>query len=69
VRANTTATPEEMKQWPMPGVPQCRRSWNGEELMRWQDDCHAADMVLEAVRMDSAYIIMKERPQRENIST
>lgn len=33
--------------------------------MRWQDNCSAVDMVLEAVRMDSACIIMKEGPQPE----
>ena len=66
VRANTTATAEEMKQWPHAGVfLNADGPWDGEELMRWQDNCRAADMVLEAVRMDSAYIIMKEGPQRE----
>jgi len=66
VRANTTATPEEMKQWPHAGVfLNADGPWNGDELKRWQDACVAADMVLEAVRMDSAYIIMKEGPQRE----
>jgi mannonate dehydratase len=66
VRANTTATSEEMKQWPHAGVfLNADGPWDGDELMRWQDNCRAADMVLEAVRMDSAYIIMKEGPQRE----
>jgi len=66
VRANTNATLEEMKQWPHAGVfLNADGPWDGDELMRWQDNCHAADMVLEAVRMDSAYIIMKEGPQRE----
>lgn len=66
VRANTTATTEEMKQWPHYGVfLDADGPWNGEELIRWQEDCRAADMVLEAVRMDSAYIIMKEGPERE----
>jgi mannonate dehydratase len=66
VRANTTATKEEMKQWPHYGVfLDADGPWNGEELIRWQDDCRNADMVLEAVRMDSAYIIMKEGPERE----
>jgi len=66
VRANTTATPEEMKQWPHAGVfLNADGPWNGDELRRWQDACVAADMVLEAVRMDSAYIIMKEGPSRE----
>lgn len=66
VRANTTATAEEMKQWPHYGVfLNADGPWNGEELIRWQEDCRAADMVLEAVRMDSAYIIMKEGAERE----
>lgn len=66
VRANTTATPEEMKQWPHAGVfLNADGPWDGDELRRWQDACVAADMVLEAVRMDSAYIIMKEGPSRE----
>lgn len=66
VRANTNATPEEMKQWPHAGVfLNADGPWDGDELMQWQDNCRAADMVLEAVRMDSAYIIMKEGPQRE----
>jgi mannonate dehydratase len=66
VRANTTATAAEMAQWPHAGVfLNADGPWDGDELKRWQDDCHAADMVLEAVRMDSAYIIMKDGPQRE----
>lgn len=66
VRANTTATPEEMKQWPHYGVfLNADGPWDGAELIRWQENCRAADMVLEAVRMDSAYIIMKEGPQRD----
>ena len=66
VRANTAATPEEMKQWPHAGgFLNADGPWDGDELMRWQDNCRAADMVLEAVRMDSAYIIMKDGPQRE----
>jgi hypothetical protein len=65
VRANTNATPEEMKQWPHAGgFLNADGPWDGDELMRWQENCHAADMVLEAVRMDSAYIIMADGPQR-----
>ena len=65
VRANTAATPEEMKPWPHAGgFLNADGPWHGDELMRWQDNCRAADMVLEAVRMDSAYIIMKDGPQR-----
>ncbi len=66
VRARTNATAEEMRQWPHAGVfLNADGPWDGEELVRWQDNCRAADMVMEAVRMDSAYIIMKEGPQRE----
>lgn len=66
VRAHTTASAEEMKQWPRAGTfLNADGPWDGDELRRWQDDCQKADMVLEAVRMDSAYIIMKEGPQRE----
>ncbi|HEX4270779.1 MAG TPA: mannonate dehydratase [Rhizomicrobium sp.] len=66
VRARTNATPEEMAQWPHAGVfLNADGPWDGDELMRWQDNCRAADMTMEAVRMDSAYIIMKEGPQRE----
>jgi len=66
VRANTTATPQEMAQWPHAGgFLNADGPWDGDELKRWQDDCQAADMVLEAVRMDSAYIIMKEGSGRE----
>ena len=44
VRANTTASAEEMKQWPHAGVfLNADGPWNGDELMRWQDDCRAAD--------------------------
>src|SRR5579863_9131634 len=55
VRANTSATPEEMKEWPHAGgFLNADGPWDGDELMRWQDHCQSADMMLEAVRMDSA---------------
>ncbi len=60
VRARTNATAEEMRQWPHAGVfLNADGPWDGEELVRWQDNCRAADMVMEAVRMDSAYIIIQ----------
>lgn len=66
VRASTKATPDEMKKWPHAGgFLNADGPWDGDELALWQDNCQAADMVLEAVRMDSAYIIMKEGPLRE----
>jgi mannonate dehydratase len=40
-------------------------TWDLEVLKRMQDDCQKAGMVLEAVRMDSAYIIMKPGPERD----
>ena len=55
-----------MKQWPHDGgFLNADGPWDGDELMQWQDNCSAVDMVLEAVRVDSAYIIMKEGPQPE----
>ncbi len=69
MRANTSATPDEMKQWPHEGgFLNADGPWDSDELMRWQDNCRAADMVLEAVRTDSAYIIMMEGPQCEKYS-
>ena len=66
IGARTNASADEMKQWPHAGVfLNADGPWDGEELVRWQDNCRAADMVMEAVHMDSAYIIMKEGPQRE----
>ncbi|MBU3077879.1 mannonate dehydratase [Sphingomonas quercus] len=38
--------------------------WDGDALKRMQDDCRKMDMVLECVRMDSAFIIMKTNDDR-----
>lgn len=38
--------------------------WDGDALKRMQDDCRKLDMVLECVRMDSAYIIMRNMSDR-----
>lgn len=40
-------------------------SWSLPNLRKMQDDCRAAGLVLEGVRMDSAYIIMKPGPERD----
>ena len=39
--------------------------WDLDELKKGQEACQNAGMVMEAVRMDSAYIIMKDGPLRE----
>lgn len=39
--------------------------WSLDQLDTMQDHCRRADMVLEGVRMDSVYIVMKEGPERE----
>lgn len=39
--------------------------WDLDQMKRMQDDCHNADMVLECIRMSSAYIAMKPGPDRE----
>jgi mannonate dehydratase len=39
--------------------------WSLDALKRMQDDCQKAGLVLEGVRMDSAYIIMKPGPERD----
>ncbi len=39
--------------------------WDLERLKRMQDDCARNGMVLEGVRMDSAYIAMKPGPERD----
>ena len=47
VRANTRATPEEMKQRPHDGgFLNADGPWDGDELMRLQDNCRAADIVI-----------------------
>jgi mannonate dehydratase len=39
--------------------------WDLDQMKRMQDDCHNAGMVLECIRMSSAYIAMKPGPDRE----
>ena len=38
--------------------------WSLDRLKAMQDDCRAADMILEGIRMDSSYIAMKPGPER-----
>ncbi len=38
--------------------------WSLDRLKGMQDDCRAADMVLEGIRMDSSYIAMEPGPDR-----
>ena len=39
--------------------------WDLDRLKRMQDDCAKSDMLMEGVRMDSAYIAMKPGPERD----
>jgi mannonate dehydratase len=39
--------------------------WDLDQLKRMQDDCQNAGMILECIRMSSAYIIMKPGPDRD----
>ena len=39
--------------------------WNLDQMKKMQDDCQKAGMVLECIRMSSAYILMKPGPERE----
>ena len=64
--AHNTASREQLADFPhFGGFLNADGPWDLDQLKRMQDDCRNADMVLEAVRMDSAYIIMKEGPVRE----
>lgn len=66
VMAHNTASREQLADFPhFGGFLNADGPWDLDQLKRMQDDCRNADMVLEAVRMDSAYIIMKEGPVRE----
>jgi mannonate dehydratase len=40
-------------------------AWDGDEMKRWKDDCDQADMIWEAIRMDSAFIFAKPGLERE----
>ncbi|HVV28021.1 MAG TPA: mannonate dehydratase [Rhizomicrobium sp.] len=40
-------------------------AWDLDQMRRMQDDCRNAGMVLECIRMSSAYIAMKPGPDRE----
>lgn len=39
--------------------------WDGDEMQRWKDDCDQADMIWEAIRMDSGFIHAKPGEERE----
>jgi mannonate dehydratase len=40
-------------------------SWNLDELKRMRDNCDAAGFILEAIRMDSEYIMLRPGPERD----
>lgn len=64
-RAPTALSKEQLKEFPQfGGFLNADGPWDGDRLKQMQDDCRKANMVLEGVRMDSAYIIMKEGPKR-----
>jgi mannonate dehydratase len=64
--AHTAAKPTEMSEFPhFGGFLNADGPWDGDQLKRMQDDCQKAGMELEGVRMDSAFIIMKDGPVRE----
>jgi len=66
VMAHNTASKEQLADFPhFGGFLNADGPWDLDQLKRMQDDCQNVGMVLEAVRMDSAYIIMKEGPIRE----
>ena len=66
VMAHNTASAQQMAEFPhFGGFLNADGPWDGDQLKRMQDDCRNAGLVLEGVRMDSAYIIMKEGPLRE----
>ena len=66
VMAHNTATNEQLADFPhFGGFLNADGPWDLDQLKRMQEDCQAVGMHLEAVRMDSAYIIMKEGPVRE----
>lgn len=39
--------------------------WDGDEMKRWKDDCDRADMIWEAIRMDSGFIHAKPGEEQE----
>ncbi|MBK8505069.1 MAG: mannonate dehydratase [Saprospiraceae bacterium] len=41
-------------------------TWDLDEMKRWQDDCAQAQMIWEAIRMDSSFIYAKPGDEREN---
>jgi mannonate dehydratase len=64
--APTAATKEELWRFPQSGgFLNADGPWDGDRLKRMQEDCRKAGLTLEGIRMDSAYIIMKEGPQRD----
>ncbi|HEU4549735.1 MAG TPA: mannonate dehydratase [Rhizomicrobium sp.] len=66
VQAHNTASKEQLAEFPhFGGFLNADGPWDLDQLKRMQDDCHRLGMIMEAVRMDSAYIIMKEGPVRD----
>jgi len=62
----STGTPEEMSHFPHAGgFLNASGPWDLDALKRGQEACQGLGMVMEACRMDSAYIVMKEGPDRE----
>ena len=65
-RAPSALSKDELKAFPQFGAfLDADGPWDGDGLKRMQDDCQKAGMILEGVRMDSVYIIMKPGPERE----
>lgn len=65
-RAPSALSKEELKAFPQFGVfLDADGPWDGDGLKRMQDDCRKADTILEGLRMDSVYIIMKPGEERE----
>jgi mannonate dehydratase len=62
----STGTPEEMSHFPHAGgALNAVGPWDLDALKRGQEACQSLGMVMECIRMDSAYIVMKEGPDRE----
>lgn len=62
----STGTPEQMAHFPhVGGFLNPSGPWDLDALKRGQEACQRLGMVMEACRMDSAYIIMKEGPDRD----
>lgn len=65
-RAPKALSKDELKAFPQFGEwLNAEGPWDGDALKLMQDDCQKNGMILEGVRMDSAYIIMKPGPERD----